>query len=132
LLTPSTSETPFSRVAQGPSPLLRSPPTPRMAYPATGSNSVENCSGSDFGSDVRLWQGIDLVCKYVGYGRFSRLTSPSPQGSSGPSLRCFDTSTAWLAAASGAGLRSSVGPGSWPCLTAGWARGTGCGRSKPK
>jgi hypothetical protein len=54
LVTPSTSETPFSLVAQGLLLLLRSPPTPRMTYPATGSNSVENCFGSDFGSVVPM------------------------------------------------------------------------------
>jgi hypothetical protein len=52
LTTPSTSKTPFSRVAQGLLVLFRSPPTLQMAYLATGRNSVENCFGSDFGSAV--------------------------------------------------------------------------------
>jgi hypothetical protein len=34
--------------------LARSPPSLQMAYPSTGSNSVESRSGSDFGS-------VDLV-----------------------------------------------------------------------
>jgi hypothetical protein len=35
---PGTSEKPFSRVAQGLPPLFRSPSTPQLADPATGSN----------------------------------------------------------------------------------------------
>jgi len=52
LLTPSTSETPFSLVAQGLSPLHESSAMPQMASLANGSNSVENRFGSDFGSAV--------------------------------------------------------------------------------
>src|SRR5215204_3858389 len=52
VLTPSTSEKPFSLVAQGLLPLFRSLSTPRMADPATGSNSVESRFGSHFGSAV--------------------------------------------------------------------------------
>jgi hypothetical protein len=52
LVTPSTSVKPFSWVAQGLSLLLRPPLMPRIAYLATGSDSVENRSGSDFGSAV--------------------------------------------------------------------------------
>src|SRR5215216_2931225 len=46
LVTPSTSETPFSRVAQGLSRLLRSQATPQLEATATGGSSVENRSGS--------------------------------------------------------------------------------------
>jgi len=52
LLTPSTSERPFFRVAQGLSLLMGSPPALQMAFPATISNSVENRIGSAFGSVI--------------------------------------------------------------------------------
>jgi hypothetical protein len=52
LLTPSTSEKPFSPVAWDLPLQLRSPVTPQLVYPATGSNAVEICFGSNFGSVV--------------------------------------------------------------------------------
>jgi hypothetical protein len=55
LVTPSTSETPFSLVAQGLSRLLRSQATPQLEATATGGNSVENRSGSGFGSAVLIY-----------------------------------------------------------------------------
>jgi hypothetical protein len=58
LFTPLTSETPFSPVALGLFLLLTSPPTPRMAILATGSNSVEMRFGSGFGSASNPILGI--------------------------------------------------------------------------
>src|SRR5829696_6613910 len=50
LFTPSTSEKPLFLVALSLLLLLRSLPTLRITYPATGSNSVEICFGSNFRS----------------------------------------------------------------------------------
>ena len=52
LLTPSTSEQPFSLVAQDLLLLLKSPTTPQMADPATGGNTVEPHFGSGSGSAI--------------------------------------------------------------------------------